>query len=133
MNQVSMRLLRRSLMADGVVSGLSGLAFVLFPGPVAALLGLQSGGVVAGVGVTLVIFGALVARNASRESPRRNGAVLTVAMNLAWVVGSVAAIAAGWLSPLGNWAVGLVAEVVLTLAILEGIGLRRASGEPANA
>jgi len=46
-------------------------------------------------------------------------------LNAAWVLGSIAVIELGMLTPLGNIAVAAVALAVLTFAILEVIGLRR--------
>ena len=59
--------------------------------------------------------------------PQRGEAAIAVALNIAWVVASLAVIAAGWLSAAGNWAVGLVADVVLIFAILQAVGLRMGS------
>jgi hypothetical protein len=124
------QLLRRALQADGLVSALSGFLLLVVPGPIASLLGAGSPGLVAAVGASLVAFGALVARNGWREVPRRGAAGLTVALNVAWVVGSAILIAGGPLSKTGNWAVALVADVVLVLAIVESVGLRRQSAAP---
>jgi hypothetical protein len=121
------QLLRRALQADGIVSALSGLLLLMVPGPIASLLGAGSPGLVAAVGASLVAFGLVVARNGWRDVPSRSGATVTVALNVAWVVGSAALIAAGPLSRMGNWAVALVADVVLVLAIVESVGLRRLS------
>src|SRR5262245_5600258 len=119
------RFLRRALMVDGVVSGLSGLALLAVPGPIAAFIGLGSSAVVAVVGAALVVYGRALVRNARRGPPRPGEAVTTIVLNAAWIVGSVAVIAAGWLNTQGNWALALVGDVVLVVAILEGVGLRR--------
>ena len=124
------QLLRRGLQADGIVSAVSGALLLVVPGPIASLLGAGSPGLVAAVGASLVAFGVLVARNGWREAPQRGAAAVTVALNVAWVIGSGVLIAAGPLSKTGNWAVALVADVVLILAIVESIGLRRLSAAP---
>jgi hypothetical protein len=121
----STQFLRRALFADGIVSGLSGLLLLLLPGPIASVLGLASSGLVAAVGASLVLFAAFVLRSARREMPHRGEAALIVALNVAWVVGSVAVIAGSWLTTMGDWAVALVADVVLVFAILESVGLRK--------
>ena len=121
------QLLRRALQADGTVSALSGALLLVLPGEVASLLGAGSPGLVAAVGASLMAFGVVVARNGWRELPQRAAAAVTVALNVGWVVGSLALIAAGPLSRIGNWAVALVADVVLVLAIVESVGLRRLS------
>jgi hypothetical protein len=121
----STRFLRRALEADAVVSGLCGLGLLAVPGPIAAFIGLRSSAVVAVVGLSLVVYGAALLRNARRERPSRAETVTTIALNVAWVLASIAVIGAGWLNREGNWALVLVGDVVLAAAILEGIGLRR--------
>jgi hypothetical protein len=128
----SAQFLRRALLADGVVSGLSGVMLVALSGPIAALLGVRSPGTVAVMGVALLVYAAALLCNARREMPRRGEAAIAVALNVAWVVASLAVVAAGWLSAAGNWAVGLVADVVLIFAILQAVGLRRMASEPAS-
>jgi len=128
----SAQFLRRALLADGVVSGLSGVMLVALSGPIAALLGVRSPGTVAVMGVALLVYAAALLYNARRELPRRGEATIAVALNVAWVVASLAVVAAGWLSAAGNWAVGLVADVVLIFAILQVVGLRRMASEPAS-
>ena len=132
MRKDSAQFLRRALLADGVVSGLSGLMLVVLSGPIAALLGVRSPGTVAVVGVALLVYAAALLSNARREMPQRGEAAIAVALNVAWVVVSLAVIAAGWLSVAGNWVVGLVADVVLIFAILQAVGLRRMASEAAS-
>lgn len=127
----STRFLRRALLADGVVSGLSGVLLLALSGTIAAFIGWTSPGVLAAVGVALLIYSAALLRNARRETPQRGEAAAAVALNIAWVVGSLMVITAGRLTTAGNWAVALVADVVLVFAILQVVGLRRmASTEP---
>ena len=132
MRKDSAQFLRRALLADGVVSGLSGVMLVALSGPIAALLGVRSPGTVAVVGVALLVYAVALLCNARREMPQRGEAAIAVALNIAWVVASLAVIAAGWLSAAGNWAVGLVADVVLIFAILQAVGLRRMGSEAAS-
>ena len=126
------RLLRRALMADGVISGLSGVLMVAAPAPIGALIG-ASPAVIALVGLLLVAYGVMLVRNARRDHPRREEAGLAVALNVAWVIGTAAVVAAGWLTREGNYAALFVADVVLVFAILEGIALRRTASPVARA
>ena len=123
----SERFLGRVLMADGVVSGLTGLALLVTPGAIASLIGLRSGAVVAAVGVGLLAYAAALVAGARGESARRTAA-LAVALNVAWLVGTVVVVVAGWLNREGNWALILVGDVVLVFALLEGVGWRRTAG-----
>jgi hypothetical protein len=124
------RFLRRALMADGVVSGLSGLLLVAAPRAIAALIG-TSTVIVASVGVSLLLYGFFLVRNARRESPSRAEAVAAVALNVAWLLGTVAVVVAGVLTREGNWAAILVGDAVMAFTGLEVVGLRKMSGEPA--
>ena len=112
------RFLRRALLADGVVSGLSGLLLAAAPSVIAALVG-TSPAIVAAVGVSLLVYGVFLVRNARRETPRRAEAAAAVALNIAWLLASVAVVVAGVLTREGNWAVILVGDVVLVFTGLE--------------
>ncbi|HEY8152125.1 MAG TPA: hypothetical protein VIK51_24690, partial [Vicinamibacteria bacterium] len=70
---------------------------------------------------------ATLVAGARGESARRTAA-LAVALNVAWLVGTVAVIVAGWLNREGNWALILVGDVVLVFALLEGIAWRKTAG-----
>ena len=48
-----------------------------------------------------------------------------IVLDLGWVVGSVAVIEVGGLSPIGTGLVALVAAVVLTFAMLQFVGVRQ--------
>jgi len=123
----SERFLSRVLMVDGLVSGACGLGLVVAPGPIATLIGLRSAAVVAAVGVGLLAYAATLVAGARGQSARRTAA-LAVALNVAWLVGTVVVIVAGWLNREGNWALILVGDVVLVFALLEGIGWRKTAG-----
>jgi hypothetical protein len=83
--------------------------------------------VVAAAGVGLLAYAALLVAGARGESAHRTAA-LAVALNVAWLVGTVVVIVAGWLNREGNWALILVGDVVLVFALLEGVGWRRTAG-----
>ena len=125
------RFLRRALMADGVVSGLSGLLLASIPAAIAAVVG-TSTVMVATVGVSLLLYAFFLVRNARREHPRRTEAVAAVALNVAWLLASVAVVLAGVLTREGSWAVILVGDVVLVFTGLEVVGLRKMNTEAAT-
>lgn len=118
------RFLSRVLIADGVVSGLCGLALLVVPGPIAALIGVRSAALVIAVGVSLLGYAAALVAGARGASARRTAA-LAVALNVAWLVGTAIVILAGGLSREGNWALILVGDVVLVFALLEGVAWRK--------
>ena len=121
------RFLGRVLIADGVVSGLCGLGLLVAPGEVATLIGLRSSAIVAAVGLSLVGYAAVLITGA-RGSAARRTAAWAVALNVAWLAGTVAVILAGALNRQGNWALILVGDAVLVFALLEGVALRRTAG-----
>jgi hypothetical protein len=55
----------------------------------------------------------------------RAEALLTVALNVAWVVGSLLLVVDGPLTVVANVAVAVIAAAVLAFAVLEVLGLRR--------
>ncbi len=117
--------LRRSLQIDGVASGLCGVILLAATRPVSELIGLRMPGIALGLGMLLVVYGAALLWNAGRPKINREGALLVVVLNAAWVAGSVAVIVAGPLTVLGNVLVATVAAAVLAFAILEVLGLRQ--------
>src|SRR4030095_14419256 len=63
--------------------------------------------------------------NGSRPAPSRGEALLAVALNAVWVVGSLILIVDGPLTLLGAGAVAAVAAAVFVFSVLEVSGLRR--------
>ena len=117
--------LRRSLQIDGIASGLCGaLLFVAAP-TVAAHFGIAGVGIPRAVGAGLLAFAAALLWNAGRTRVSRGEALLTVALNAAWVVGSLILVVDGPLTVVGNVAVAVIAAAVFAFAVLEVQGLRR--------
>jgi uncharacterized protein (TIGR04206 family) len=125
--------LRKAFLADAVLSGVSGLVLLAAPGVIAARIGLRSPAIVAAFGVGLLVYAFGLVRDARRERMRREDAVRAIALNLGWIAVTAVVVGAGWLDRPGNWALLMVADVVLVFAILEGIGLRRLDGLGARA
>ncbi len=111
--------LRRIVLADGLTSGVTGLALVLAPGRIASLLGAPSAIMTEAIGLSLIAFGLALAWTARRGGPGRRATLLIAGLNLAWVAGSVLVVATGVLTSLGDVALALVGVVVLGFAGLE--------------
>ena len=124
------QLLRRALRANGIFSITSGIAFILAARPIANLIGIDYPMLIAGIGVSLAFFSVALFYNAARSEVSRIEAGLAVAGDLAWVAGSGIVIALGILTTSGNWAVALIADIVLLFAIFQFIGLRRLTRIP---
>ena len=139
MNASTDRLLRRTLWGNAIFSVVSGAVLAAFAEPFAAIaahgpvsvLGLDLAIVFELLGLGVIVFGALCAWVASRETLPQAWARVIFAADLAWVVASVAVLAmpATW-SMAGFVGIGVVALIVADLAILEYLGLRRL-GAPA--
>lgn len=119
-------LLRLTLRADAVVSGLNGAVYLLLAGPLADLLG-PSAGLLRAVGAFLLAFAAAVWLIADR--PTAPALRVVVTGNLLWTAASIVVVAAGLgtLTTVGAvWTV-LQAAVVAAFAVLQTAGLRRAA------
>lgn len=123
-------LLRRALLANAIFSELSGLAFLIGAGPLAALIGLGAAWPLMVLGAGVLFFGILVFFEARREPLHIGRARAILALDIAWVLASGALLL---LNPLGLtsagwWLVAGIADVVAVLAVLEYLGLRRLRG-----
>lgn len=120
------RLLRIALRANAAFSLLFGGFMLVADGLVAAILGAYTAlGAIHFVGANLVAFAAMLLWLASREQISPTLALAVVAADGLWVAGSWIAMAAGLVTGQGWWAVGFVADVVLLLAVVQYLGVRR--------
>ncbi len=120
-------LVRRALQADGLLCIVCGIVMAVGAGAVAALLGLNNWLVVELVGLGLLVYGAVLFWTTSRRPIDRRLAWLVPLLNCVWVIASAVIIAVGWsaLSTEGKWAIGILADVVATLAVVQFYALWR--------
>jgi hypothetical protein len=118
--------LRKALLADALLTGLTGIMAVLGSGVLANLLGLRPA-LLLWSGAVLVPFAALVAYLATRERMLRPWVIVVIASNALWVAGSFSLLLIGWIDPnmLGKTFIIGQALIVAVLAELEFMGLRR--------
>ncbi|MGE3286817.1 MAG: hypothetical protein AB7J32_12045 [Pseudonocardia sp.] len=114
-------LLHLALLADAVVTGVNGLAYVAVAGPLEGLLGLPVGPMRI-AGVFLLAFAAAVGLLGTRRRPPRGPALAVVAVNVVWVLASLAVDAATVAGQL--WVIAQ-AVVVATFAAVQAYALRR--------
>lgn len=122
------RLLRNTLTVNAVATAASGAAMALGAVPLAPLVGLPGPWPLLAFGAALVAF-ALYVWRVRREPVDLVQARAVLVMDVAYVIASFALVGA-WpqlLSPLGRLGVALLADVVAVFALLELVGLRRAS------
>ncbi|PZG02576.1 hypothetical protein [Nonomuraea aridisoli] len=121
------KFLRLALTADAVVTGGNGLVYLAFAGPVSTLLGPDTG-LLRGIGVFLLVYGAAVGLLATRRTISPAATTAVIALNIAWTLASVAAVVTGTLGFTTVGAIWAVAQalVVAGFAELQITGLRKA-------
>ena len=120
--------LSRVLLLDGVTCAVFGL-FLLVDGPVVAEMGALPLGLLRGAGAMLLPCAALLLWMSRRASLPIALVWAVIALNIGWVVDSVALLELGWIKPngLGMAFVLAQAAAVAAVAVLEYAGLRRSS------
>ncbi len=119
-------LLRGALATNAAFSGLTGLAALILAGTLEDSLGPPAWSLRA-VGAGLLVFAALVAREARR--PQKAGTRQIIAADLTWVTaaGIIAAVAPSWLTSNGRIVLITVTGVVAVVAAAQWRGLEAAS------
>lgn len=117
---------RRALLADAVISGVTGVLLTLGAGVAAPLFGLPPG-LLLGVGLFCAGYGGALAWLAHTPALSRTAVLTVVVGNLLWVAASVTFMLVGpaGITTLGLAFVGAQAAVVAVLAELQWTGLRR--------
>lgn len=120
------RLLRTSLVLDGVASGLSGVLIAALTGVLDTVLG-ASTTLLLDIGLFFVAYGAAVLVIGTRNVINRTAAAAVAAANLLWTMASVVVLIAGTLSltTLGVVTALVLAVVTTVFAELQITGLRR--------
>jgi hypothetical protein len=123
-------LLRVALRIDATASAVLGSAGALAAPALAGPLGVPTGWLV-GLGAGLVVWAAGLTWLAARPRVPAGGVWAVLAVNVCWVLDSVAMLAGGWwpLTGLGTIVVVGQAVAVLAVADLEYLGLRRSRSD----
>jgi hypothetical protein len=123
--QERQQLLRRALLANASFSTVSGLVLVFAQRRIVQLLGLPDTINLIGVGISLLVFAAMLVVFARKEHLKLSDAWIAVILDTAWVLGSYPLLFVAPFSTSGKWLVGIVAEVVMVFALLQWLGIRR--------
>ncbi|MEJ7634580.1 hypothetical protein [Aeromicrobium sp.] len=118
--------LRTVLLLDAAVTGANGLAYLAGAAVLDSLLGPSSTHLLV-IGAILVACSAVLVAIATRRPISRGWTAFAAEVNIAWTIGSVAAVALGWfdLTATGQaWTI-VQALVVATFAALQITALRR--------
>lgn len=118
--------LRRVLWADALSGSGSAALHLALAGSLSTLLGLPTA-LVTGSGIALLLYVALAGSLALQATPSRALLGLLVAGNFAWVLGCLALLFGGMVSPtpLGQAYIVVQAVAVLVLAELQWMAMRR--------
>ena len=121
-------LLRTTLTANAVVSGLAGVGMTAFAGVLTEPLGIPVPALAA-VGLGLLPWATMLWWARSRDVLLHREVRTAIAGDIAWVLASVVVItlSPGELTTVGRWAVGVMALGVADFALLQAVGLRRAA------
>jgi hypothetical protein len=112
--------LRLALRLNAGFSTLSAVALIAAHGEIGEAMGVDPR-LLIGVGVGLAAFAVALVYTAARSdvSKLRSEALQHSCADFAWVVASIAVIAGGWLTPLGNGMLAAVGVPVLALGIAQ--------------
>jgi hypothetical protein len=121
----SQLLLRRTLRANAIFSGGSGLFLLLAAQPVAGFLGWPEAPALRILGLVLMLYGVELAFISRLAPIDRRLAWAAVVLDVLWVLGSVLLLLSNQpFTAAGKWAVVLVADVVALFAVLQYVGVR---------
>ncbi len=118
--------LKTALLLDATVTGANALAYVAGAAVLDSLLGPTSTHLIA-IGAFLAVCAVILAVTGTRRPIPRGWAMFAAEVNIAWAVGSVAAVALGWfeLTTTGEiWTI-MQAALVAAFAALQLTALRR--------
>ena len=118
-------LLKKALTGNAVFSVVSGLAILFANRWLVKFLGLPDEVSLAILGVSLIVYAAILWLNARRPKIKIADAWIAVIMDAVWVIGSYVLIFVVPFSVSGKWVVALLAELVMAFAILQWLGIRK--------
>lgn len=128
------QLLRRAFIANWLFSIGSGILFVLAAAPIATFMGVGQPLVITLLGFGIILFGAVVLRESRRSTLSASTGYTIFALDALWVVGSIVLLVtdAFSLTTGARWAILIISDIVLVLAILEFLGARQISASLQN-
>jgi hypothetical protein len=124
-NNERQQLLRRALLANSSFSTISGLVLVFAQRWVVRHLGLPETINLIALGISLLVFAAILVLFARKKPIKLLDAWIAVILDAVWVIGSYPLLFVVPFSTSGKWVVGIVAEVVMVFALMQWLGIRR--------
>lgn len=123
-------LLRDTLRANGIFSGVSGLVLVVGFAPLASFIGVPWAWTLIELGIGLMGYAFLLMQASRRAELDAREAMAFIVSDVAWVVLSIVLLLTNWIpfTNEGKWLIALLADVVSCFAVLQFIGARRIGG-----
>lgn len=120
-------LLRYTLRANSIFSGVSGLVLVIGFAPLANFIGVPWVWTLIVLGIGLLGYALWLAQASRRAELDVREAMVFIISDVAWVVLSIVLLATNWIpfTSEGSWLIILLADVVACFAVLQIVGLRR--------
>ncbi|MCE7999284.1 MAG: hypothetical protein HEP70_10525 [Rhodobiaceae bacterium] len=127
------RLLRRFLLGNATFSTLTGTLCLVDAAPLTQAFGIPDPTLLPGLGVQLLLFATAIVWIATRPDISTRLAWIIIALDIGWVVGSIALLpfVSGMLTATGITALVLVAIGVATFACGQIAGIRRLTAQTA--
>jgi hypothetical protein len=118
-------LLRRTLLADAGLSGLTGLLMIAAAGPLSALLGVPAA-LLLYAGISLLPFAALLVVLATRDTIAPWAVRAVIAANVLWAIDSIVLLFTGWVEPSVFGYAFIVAQAIIVgvVAEIQYVGLK---------
>jgi hypothetical protein len=119
-------LLKRALQVDAILSTALGILLAVAAAPLADFTGINMIALEV-IGLVTALYGGWIFWSLPRKIGANGLPITVIALNIAWVLGSVLLVFTDWvpMTVIGRWGVVAVADVVLLLAAAEFVGLRR--------
>lgn len=129
MNNDLQGFLRNALRGNAAFSSVTGLLCIFDAGWLSEMMGFgaSAAAVFILLGIGLLLFAASLFWDSRKSEINLNKAMLTVGMDVLWVVASAAILLLNLL-PLSNagwWTIAVVADIVAVFAVLQYLGVRR--------
>lgn len=120
-------LLRNTLRANSIFSGVTGLVLILGFAPLANFIGVPWVWTLIVLGIGLLGYALWLAQASRRAELDAREATVFIVSDVAWVLLSVVLLVTNWIpfTNEGKWILSLVADVVACFAVLQFVGLRR--------
>jgi len=124
-------LLRRTLQANGLFSGISGIICLAGVRVLTPFFGLGTPLILVVVGGGCLLYAISLFFSTRQELINPLFARFTVIADTTWVLGSLIILFTGWpaLTSAGWWTVAIIADIVAVFAALQYYGLRQVSGK----